>query len=78
MSIDAVITAIVGLGIADIVQVLAIIFTLLYLVFAFIILRQVQLMTRTLPSPISPIVIFISILHIGLTIAILILFIGVL
>lgn len=76
--IDETIRSIVGFGIVDIARILAIIFAFLYLLFSFVILRQVQLMTRTLPTPISPVLIFISIAQIGVTLMVIVLLLGVL
>lgn len=76
--IDETIRSIVGFGIVDIARILAIIFAFLYLLFSFVILRQVQLMTRTLPTPISPVLIFISIAQIGITLMVIVLLLGVL
>ena len=40
-----------------------------YLVFAIIILRQVQIMSNTLVTPFSPILRFVAIFHLGLVLA---------
>lgn len=77
MDIDTIIRQIFGLNPADVVQIIAIIFMVLYVVFALVILRQIQLMIRTLPSPISPVIILLGYLHLGTAIAVLILLIGV-
>lgn len=78
MTLDQLSRLLLNLQFLDVVRILAIIFTILYLVFAFVILRQVQLMTRTLPTPLSPLLVFISIVHIGVVLVVLVLLIGVL
>lgn len=47
-----------------------------YIVFAVIIFRQTQLMARSLPTALSPALMFISILHIGVSLAFLFVFLG--
>lgn len=76
MNINTILIPSTGFTTSDVAVVLGIVFALLYGIFALIILRQVQLMTKTLPSPISPVLVFISIVHIGVVIAILAILIG--
>lgn len=77
MPFDQIAQAILHLRFIDVVQILAIIFVVLYLVFALVIVRQIQLMTKTLLSPVAPILIFLGIIHVGVVLAILILLVGV-
>lgn len=51
---------------------------LFYAIFALVIVRQVDLMSKTLITPISPIVKAVAILHGGLAIGLLVLIFGVL
>lgn len=62
-----------GLFIAKMFMVLFIIF---YTIFAFILLRQIQIMTIKLPTKLSPVLKFIAIVHVGFSLAILFLFIS--
>ncbi len=50
----------------------------LYAIFALLIVRQVDLMAKTLVTPVSPIVKGISVIHAGFAIAFVVLFLGVL
>lgn len=77
MDINDVINQIFRMNFGDLVKWLAIIFTVLYLIFALLVIRQVQLMVKTLPSPISPIVVLLAYLHLGLTLAVLIILFGI-
>ena len=77
MNSNEVINQIFQMSFEDLIQWLAIIFTLLYTIFALLVVRQVQLMVRTLPSPISPFVVLLAYLHLGVTLAVLIILIGV-
>lgn len=47
-----------------------------YIVFALIIFRQTQLMSKTLPTTLSPILMFIAILHLGIAVAFLFIVLG--
>lgn len=49
-----------------------------YAIFALIIVRQVSLMSKTLLTPVSPIVKAVSILHAGFAIGLIVLFYGLL
>ena len=53
-----------------------ILFAIFYVVFAFMLLRQVQLMCRTLPTSLSPILKFLAIIHVGVTLAVLLVVLG--
>lgn len=48
----------------------------LYAIFALLIVRQVDLMSKTLITPVSPIVKAVSIVHAGLSVGFVILFFG--
>lgn len=54
------------------------IFFALYAIFALLIVRQVDLMTKSLVTPVSPIVKAVSIIHAGLSIGLVVLAIGLL
>lgn len=51
-------------------------FLIFYAIFALILLRQVQLMCKTLPTPIGPLLKFLAIIHLGVSVAILLLILG--
>ena len=53
-----------------------ILFAIFYMVFAFMVLRQVQLMCKTLPTTLSPILKFLAIVHLGVAAAVLLIIIG--
>lgn len=53
-----------------------VLFLVFYTVFSLIIFRQTQLMERTLPLPLSPILTFIAILQIGVSLAFLFVVLG--
>ncbi len=53
-----------------------VLFLIFYSVFAIILLRQVQVMAKTLPTTLSPLLKFIAIIHLGVSLAILIFVIG--
>lgn len=69
-------------GISDFVllgvKTLFIIGALLYLVFAFVVTRQIQVMRSTVITPFSPAVQLLGLVHLVLALAVLILFITVL
>lgn len=48
-----------------------ILFLVFYSVFALILFRQVQLMTKAIPTAVKPFLKFITIIHIGVSIALL-------
>ena len=62
---------------ASIVKAFFILFLIFYIVFALVIFRQTQLMAKTLPTTLSPILKFIAILQIGVALALLSIVIGV-
>ena len=53
-----------------------ILFAIFYVVFAFMLLRQVQLMCRTLPTSLSPLLKFLAIIHVGIALAVLLVVLG--
>lgn len=53
-----------------------ILFLIFYTVFAFILYKQVNLMCRKLPTPLSPHLRFIAILNIGISFAVIFLVLG--
>lgn len=59
-------------GLFKVMFLLSIVF---YIIFAVIVIRQVQIMKNTLITPVSPLILLLSILHLILAIAILFLFI---
>ena len=54
MQLDNILEKIIGFSITDIVWLLAILFLIVYAIFAFVIVRQVNLLTRTLGTALSP------------------------
>lgn len=60
-----------------IVKAFFILFLVFYTVFALIIFRQIQLMAKALPAPISPFLKFLAIVHIGISLALLFVVLGV-
>ena len=53
-----------------------ILFAIFYVFFAFMLFRQVQLMCRTLPTTLSPLLKFLAIIHVGAALAVLLLVLG--
>lgn len=53
-----------------------IVLLVLYFVFSLIVVRQVSLMTETLITEVSPVLRFFSVVHAGLALGIVVLFIG--
>lgn len=53
-----------------------VLFVVFYLVFALILFRQIQLMDRSIPTPIAPFLKFLGILQIGVALAFLFAVIG--
>ena len=58
------------------VKVFLILFLVFYTVFALMLFRQIQIMNKKLPTPISPILKFVGILHLGVALAVLLVVIG--
>lgn len=68
---NAILAGFNGLFVFKMFMVLFIIF---YTIFAIILFRQIQIMTRKLPTKLSPILKFIALIHVGFSLAILFLF----
>jgi hypothetical protein len=58
------------------VKAFLILFLVFYNVFALLLYRQIQIMAKKLPTPLSPILKFIAIVHIGISLSILFLIAG--
>lgn len=58
-------------------QAFLILFLVFYTIFALILFRQIQLMGKTLPSAINPFLKFVAILHVGVSLALLLIVLGV-
>lgn len=52
-----------------IIKAFLILFLVFYVVFALVIFRQIQLMAKALPIPLSPLLKFLGIVHIGVSLA---------
>lgn len=65
-----------SLNLGFLIKVFFVLFVVFYTVFALVIFRQVQLMERTLPLPLSPILTFVAILQIGVALALLFVVLG--
>jgi len=61
---------------ALVIKIFLILFLVFYVVFAFILFRQIQLMGRTLPTPTVPLLRFVATVHIGVSVALLFAIIG--
>lgn len=64
------------LSIGFLTKVFLVLFLVFYTVFSLVVFRQVQLMEKTLPLPLSPILTFIAILQIGVSLALLFVVLG--
>jgi len=60
-----------------IIKLFFLLFLIFYLVFSLMLYRQIQLMCRTLPTPIAPFLKFVAVIHLGVSLAILFIVIGV-
>lgn len=58
------------------IKAFLVLFLVFYIVFALILYRQIQIMALKLSTPLSPILRFIAILHIGISLAVLFLVLG--
>lgn len=65
-----------GLSVVFALKSFVILFAVFYVVFSLILYRQIQLMDRSLPTPIGPFLKFIGILQIGIALAFLFILIG--
>ncbi|OGD83709.1 hypothetical protein A2165_00480 [Candidatus Curtissbacteria bacterium RBG_13_40_7] len=78
MSIEDAAETIAGnIGAGLIIKLFFILFLIFYLVFSLMLYRQIQLMCRTLPTPIAPFLKFVAIIHLGIPLAILFIVIGI-
>lgn len=59
------------------VKAFFVLFLIFYSVFALVLFRQAQLMADSLPTAVSPLIKFIAILHIGVSLALLFVILGV-
>jgi len=64
--------------ILDFIKIAVLIILFLYAVFALLIVRQVDLMSKTLITPVSPLVKAISIIHAGFAVGFFVLVFGIL
>lgn len=69
-------TILQSLSVVFVLKSFAILFAVFYVVFSLILYRQIQLMDRSLPTPIGPFLKFIGILQIGVALAFLFILIG--
>lgn len=60
-----------------VIKAFFILFLVFYSVFALIIFRQIQLMAKSLPMSLSPLLKFVAIVHIGVAVALLFVVLGV-
>lgn len=58
------------------IKAFLILFLIFYSIFAFVVHRQIQLMCRALPTPLSPLLRFLAIVHIGVSLALLLAVLG--
>ena len=59
-----------------VVKIFFVLFLIFYSFFSLILYRQIQLMCKTLPTPVAPFLKFVAIIHIGVSLAILLVVIG--
>ena len=64
------------LTVTFVIKAFLILFVVFYSVFALIIFRQIQLMAKSLPMSLSPILKFVAIVHIGVSLALLFVVLG--
>lgn len=72
------ITALSILSFIILAKVAVVVLLIFYIIFAFIILKQVSVMTETLETEFSPTLKFLSILHVGFAIGVSLLLVGLL
>ncbi len=60
-----------------VVKAFFILFLIFYAIFTLILYRQIQLMGRSLPTPLVPFLKFLAVLHIGVSLALLFVVVGV-
>lgn len=66
-----------GQDITSVFQVGIVLLALLYFLFSLIVVRQVNLMTDTLITPVSPFLRFLSVLHAGFALGIVVIFLAI-
>lgn len=65
-----------GFGLQFFLKAFLVLLLIFYTVFALMLFRQVQLMCRTLPTTLSPILKFLAIIHVGVALAVLLVVLG--
>ena len=60
-----------------VIKVFLILFLIFYAFFAFMLLRQIQTLAKELPTPAAPLLRFLAIINLGVSLAILLIVIGV-
>lgn len=58
------------------IKAFLVLFLVFYAFFALILFRQISIMNKKLPTPLSPFLKFVSIVHMGISVAVLLLVIG--
>lgn len=74
MIFDQVLSFFAHITLGGVLKFLTIVFLLIYLLFAFVLVKQTKVMIQTVEANISPIIYFISIVHL-LTVVIILLFV---
>lgn len=64
------------LNVGLLAKVFFVLFLVFYTIFSLVVYRQVQLMKKTLPLPLSPVLTFIATLQIGISLALLFIVLG--
>ena len=70
MYMESLFNSLIGVTLTDLVWLLAILFLVLYVIFAFIIVRQVNLLNRTLGTALSPLLKVFAFAHLVISIVI--------
>lgn len=65
------------LNVAFALKAFLILFLIFYVIFSLILYRQIQVMSKTLPTSVVPFIKFIGIIHLGVALALLLIAIGV-
>lgn len=63
-------------GIGFLLKAFLVLFLIFYAIFSLVLFRQVQLMEKSLPLPLSPVLTFVAILQIGIAMALIFIVIG--
>jgi len=66
-----------SLNVAFAIKSFLILFLIFYVIFSLILYRQIQLMCKTLTTPVGPFLKFVGIIHIGVALALLLVTLGV-